>query len=309
MIHEPLRIGTRSSKLALWQAAQVQLALQRCGLESQIITVESEGDVDVHTPLYAMGVQGVFTRQLDIALLNKRIDLAVHSLKDVPVQLAQGTLLAAVLPRGPVEDMLLCRNLEWIDIPNSVATIATGSIRRRAAWQHRYPHHSFVNLRGNIQTRVRKFRESSWQGALFARAALDRLQVVLNPEEKLIPLPWMIPAPAQGAIGVTIREEDTQLYSLCQQWINDASTALCVAIERRFLQELHGGCSTPICALARVENSEVVFTAQILSADGRQALDICLKKPITTGIEIAIEAAQLLLQQGAQELLTKSTFQ
>src|SRR5690606_30139019 len=124
------------------------------------------------------------------------------SLKDVPVQPAQGTVLAAVLPRGPVDDVLLCRDTAWLDDRLMPAVVATGSIRRRAARRYRYPHPQFENLRGNIHTRLRKFRESSWQGAIFARAALERLQVQLQPGEQLVPLPWMVPAPAQGAIGV-----------------------------------------------------------------------------------------------------------
>jgi len=303
MMPRLLRIGTRSSELALWQAAQVQQALHASGVACEIVPIESEGDLDQHAPLYAMGVQGVFTRQLDLALLNQRIDLAVHSLKDVPVQPAQGTVLAAVLPRGTVDDVLLCRDTAWLDDRLMPAVVATGSIRRRAAWRYRYPHHQFENLRGNIHTRLRKFRESSWQGAIFARAALERLQVQLQPGEQLIPLPWMVPAPAQGAIGVVIRENDAALYALCQQRLNDTSTALCTAIERRFLKELQGGCSTPICALARLEDEELVFTGQILHPDGKQALNIQLRKPLSTGEAIAIEAARALLEQGARELL------
>lgn len=303
MIPQPLRIGTRSSELALWQAAQVELLLTRLGIATELVRVESQGDRDLHTPLYAMGVQGVFTRQLDQALLAQEIDLAVHSLKDVPVQPAQGICLAAVLPRGKVDDVLICRDTAWIDDVRSHGTIATGSIRRRAAWLHRYPYHQIADFRGNIPTRMRKFRESSWQGALFARAALERLRIELREGEQMVPLPWMIPAPGQGAIAVAAREQDADLLELCASGLNDPDTALCVSIERNFLKALEGGCSTPICAYARLEDQKLIFTAQVLSADGHQQLDVHLEKPKQAGTEVAQEAAEILLAKGARKLL------
>ncbi|PJJ75695.1 hydroxymethylbilane synthase [Thermoflavifilum aggregans] len=327
MMPELLRIGTRNSELARWQATQVQELLARQGLKSVLVPVESQGDRDQHTPLYAMGVQGVFTRHLDQALLARDIDLAVHSLKDVPVQPAKGICLGAILPRGAAEDVLICRETAWLEDARVQATIATGSIRRRAAWLHRYPNHQVVDLRGNIPTRLRKFRESSWQGALFAHAALERLAISLQPDEKMIALPWVIPAPGQGAIAVAVREEDAELRELCAVRLNDPHTALCVNMERAFLQAMEGGCSTPICAYARIEAAlpagesteetfSVIFTAQVLSPDGSRKLDIELKKNFQSREivsqadklvnDMAREAAENLLSRGAKDLLRSS---
>ncbi|HEY1023118.1 MAG TPA: hydroxymethylbilane synthase, partial [Flavisolibacter sp.] len=152
----PLRIGTRDSQLAVWQATLVQGLLKEAGVPSELVYMKSEGDIDTVTPLYALGVTGVFTKTLDAALLNNRIDIAVHSMKDVPTQLAQGIQQAAVLKRASHKDILVYKDgTDFLEDPDSVATIATGSIRRVAQWLHRFPHHRTENLRGNVNTRLR----------------------------------------------------------------------------------------------------------------------------------------------------------
>src|ERR1700683_230734 len=149
----PIRIGTRESQLAVWQATQVQQLLEKEGVPALLVPIKSEGDIDLKTPLYAMGVQGIFTRSLDIALLNRTIDIAVHSMKDVPTRLADGIRQAAVLKRGPVHDLLVFKNnADFLRDRGSVAHIATSSIRRKAQWLHRYPAHQIHNLRGNVNT-------------------------------------------------------------------------------------------------------------------------------------------------------------
>src|ERR1700749_1032869 len=166
-----IRIGTRESQLAVWQATQVQHLLQQHHFQSELVYIKSEGDIDLHTALYEMGVQGIFTRSLDIALLNNTIDIAVHSMKDVPTQLSRGVMQAAVLKRGPVHDLLVYKgDTEFLLHKDSTAQIATSSIRRKAQWLHRYPNHQIHNLRGNVNTRLRKLSEESWQGAIFAQA-------------------------------------------------------------------------------------------------------------------------------------------
>ena len=172
-----LRIGTRDSQLAVWQATLVQDLLKEMGVASELVYMKSEGDIDTVTPLYALGVTGVFTKTLDAALLNNRIDIAVHSMKDVPTQLAQGIQQTAVLKRASHKDILVYKNgFDFLNDFNTTATIATGSIRRIAQWLHRYPNHTVENLRGNVNTRLRKLKESSWQGAIFAAAGLERIQ-------------------------------------------------------------------------------------------------------------------------------------
>jgi hydroxymethylbilane synthase len=295
----PIRIGTRESQLAVWQATQVKELLEKEGIPSTLVYIRSEGDIDLKTPLYEMGVQGVFTRSLDIALLNHTIDIAVHSMKDVPTQLPQGLQQAAVLKRGPVHDLLVYKDsLDFLAQKDAVAHIATSSIRRKAQWLHKYPHHEIHNLRGNVNTRLKKVAEGNWDGAIFAQAGLERIH--LRPEKSLL-LDWMLPAPAQGAILVACRDDDPATYSHCQSF-NDPGTALCTKIERDFLRTLLGGCSTPISALAEIEDGDVYFSGQLLSPDGRHKLEIEKILPIEKAEGIGKTAAEELLENGGKEI-------
>jgi hydroxymethylbilane synthase len=262
-----------------------------------------------------MGVQGIFTRSLDSALLNNRIDIAVHSMKDVPTQLPQGIVPAAVLKRASYKDLLIYKGElsvvsselgyvdgHWLDSPltthHSQLTIATSSIRRKAQWLNRYPHHNIENLRGNVNTRMAKVAESNWHGAIFAAAGLERIN--LRPVNS-IELDWMLPAPAQGAIMVVCREEDNHIAAVCKAF-NDEDTALCTKIERDFLRTLLGGCSTPISALAEVKNGQVQFQGNILSVDGGQKVSIekTIEKNIAANAGQAL--AQELLANGGQAI-------
>ncbi len=263
----PIRIGTRDSQLAIWQATTVQNLLHEHGYETSLVPIKSEGDIDLSTPLYEIGVQGIFTRNLDIALLTNKIDIAVHSMKDVPTQLPKGIVQAAVLKRGPHKDILVHKgNTDFLNDPHSKAVIATSSIRRAAQWLHRYPNHTIVNLRGNVNTRLRKLAENDWDGAIFAAAGLERIG--LRPEKSL-DLDWMLPAPAQGAIMVVCREDDSHILDACSLF-NDATTAICVKLERDYLRALMGGCTTPISALAIKENDTITFKGSLYSNDGKE---------------------------------------
>ncbi|WP_204743244.1 hydroxymethylbilane synthase [Pseudocnuella soli] len=305
MIEQPLRIGTRDSQLAVWQATLVQDLLKQAGIASELVYMKSEGDINLTTPLYEIGVTGVFTKVLDIALLEKRIDIAVHSMKDVPTQLANGLQQAAVLERASYKDIFVYKNEadlealgfangEWQivdrqssnvkrEVVSAVASpltsdvsrfttpfiIATSSIRRIAQWKHRYPNHNVANLRGNVNTRLRKVAENNWNGAIFAAAGLERIN--LRPE-KAINLDWMLPAPAQGAIMVVCRKEDDRAFEACQGFHHEA-TAVCVQAERDFLRTLMGGCSTPISALAQMRNGKVLLRGNICAPDGGQMIE------------------------------------
>ena len=303
MKQEPVIIGTRDSELALWQARLVQEGLQRHGIESILAPLKSEGDIDLVTPLYAMGVQGVFTRALDAALLAGRIDIAVHSMKDVPTQLAQGIRQAAVLSRGNHRDILVPKKeTGFLNDEDYAAIIATSSIRRKAQWLHRYPQHRLVNLRGNVNTRLRKLQEENWDAAIFAAAGLERIG--LRPESA-INLDWMLPSPAQGAIMVVCRQNDATSFEKLHL-LNHAETALCTKTERDFLNTLMGGCSTPISALAQVENGRLHFQGAIHATDGAAALHT---EKTATNDEMehtGMLAAKELLDKGAGELVTKS---
>lgn len=290
-----IRIGTRESQLAVWQATEVQTLLKQNGFDAELAYIKSEGDIDLKTPLYEMGVQGVFTRSLDIALLNDKIDIAVHSMKDVPTQLPKGIVQAAILKRASYKDLFVYKNsISFLDDRNSTAIIATSSIRRKAQWLNRYPNHIVENLRGNVNTRLRKLEESNWNGAIFAAAGLERID--LRPENS-IELDWMLPAPAQGAIMVVCRENDDQVLNACH-FFNDNNTALCTKIERDFLRTLLGGCSTPISALADIKNEQVNFEGNILSLDGKEKAAVEFIFPIAESTDLGIIAAKKLLETG-----------
>ena len=309
-MQQSIRIGTRESQLAVWQATQVKNLLESTGYKAELVYIKSEGDIDLSTPLYEMGVQGVFTRSLDIAMLQKRIDIAVHSMKDVPTHLPKGIIQSAVLKRGPIHDLIVYKDdPSFLDDVNGFANIATSSIRRIAQWLHRYPNHEVHNLRGNVNTRLRKLSEENWNGAIFAQAGLERIN--LRPSNSII-LDWMLPAPAQGAIMVVCREDDTFAFDACQLF-NDEPTATCTKIERDFLRALLGGCSTPISALAEIKSDIVPvgqagpsdgltlhFRGNILSLDGKQVASIERTLPLGTAMNLGSTAAQELLQDGGK---------
>jgi len=295
-----LRIGTRDSQLAVWQATLVQDLLKQVGVASELVYIKSEGDVDTVTPLYALGVTGVFTKTLDAALLNNRIDIAVHSMKDVPVQLAQGIQQAVVLKRASYKDIFVYKNeVKLLNDFHSEAVIATSSVRRIAQWLNRYPNHRVENLRGNVNTRLRKVQENNWNGAIFAAAGLERIN--LRPTNS-IDLDWMLPAPAQGAIMVVCREGDGFAFEACQSF-NDDATALCTSIERDFLSALMGGCSTPISALAEVQDGSVHFKGNIVSPDGKQKAAIEKTIALADAGNLGMLAAKEILLTGGQPIV------
>ena len=229
-------------------------------------------------------------------MLENRIDLAVHSLKDVPTQLPQRLVLAAVLERGSASDVLV--QLQKADL-SQVSTIATGSLRRKAQWLHRYPEHHLVNLRGNVQTRMDKLFSSNWEGAIFAKAGLERAQLIRPHFQEL---DWMIPAPAQGAIGIVCRMEDSELIEELQK-INYQPTRICVDIERGFLRILEGGCSAPIGAHAFVAQNKIQFKGGVFSLDGQTAAITFKEVEISDGENLAVEAAKEVLAKGGDQIM------
>lgn len=298
-MNRTIRIGTRESQLALWQAATVMNLVEDAGYKAELVLIKSDGDTDLKTPLYEIGVQGIFTKALDIALLNNEIDIAVHSMKDVPTVMAKGIVQAAVLPRASYKDLLVPKPGEKFSDERAHLTIATSSIRRKAQWLNRYPGSEVENLRGNVNTRLRKLEESNWHGAIFAAAGLERIG--LRPDNA-VELDWMLPAPAQGAIIVVCRGNDRYNTEVCRPF-HDAYTGLCTSIERDFLRTLLGGCSTPISALAEIDNGFVVFRGNILSRDGRQKKEVYKKVPMQQSATLGKDAAIELLGDGGQEIL------
>ena len=261
-----IRIGTRDSELALWQAKTVQNQLKILGYPTEIVSTKSYGDIELSKPLYEMGVTGIFTKALDIALLNGEIDIAVHSMKDVPTALPEGIVVGAVLKRGNPHDVLVYKgDLSFLEA--EIATIATSSLRRKAQWLHRYPHHNIENLRGNVNTRLQKLTDNSWNGAIFAAAGLERINKL--PEKHLV-LDWMLPAPAQGAIVVVVREDSVALQKKLLP-LHDDYTYIATQLERDFLRALEGGCTAPIGAFAEFKDEKLYFKGGLWSEDGKES--------------------------------------
>lgn len=294
-----LRIGTRDSALALWQANTLKNELLAQGIESELIPIKSQGDQDQDQPLYAMGITGIFTKTLDIALLDNRIDIAIHSMKDVPTQLPKGIVQAAVLARGKTGDVVVWKTSAAQDKPQR--KVATGSLRRKAQWLHYYPNDTIVPLRGNIQTRLQKLYDNNWDGAIFAEAALERLDISTRETETLS---TMIPAPAQGALLVVCRLSDEHIAQQLTL-LNDRETEVCTQVEREFLHALEGGCTAPIGALAKVHNGTIYFTGGIYSLQGNSPKIIedsfLMKEAAGKGRKLA----QQLLDGGAAALMNE----
>ena len=294
-----IRIGTRDSQLALWQAKTVQSQLENLGHKTTLVPLKSTGDIVLDKPLYELGITGIFTKTLDIAMLNEDIDIAVHSLKDVPTILPKGIVQTAVLKRGNVNDTLVFKNNEEF-LSARDAVIATGSLRRRAQWLNRYPTHTVVGIRGNVNSRLQKLEDNAnWNAAIFAAAGIGRLSI--RPENA-INLHWMIPAPAQGAIMITALESDEEVRAICAK-INHDETEICTSIEREFLNRLEGGCTAPIGALAFIKNEEVNFKGVLLSKDGTKKIEITKVVPLGKHDDLAKFCADYVIGKGGKTLI------
>ena len=259
-----VKIGTRGSQLALYQARRVQSALAELGVSAELVVIQTKGDRIQDRPLQSMGT-GIFTKALDDALIAGEVDMAVHSMKDVPTQLLAPMEAWAVLERGLPGDVLVGHD------PASTV-VATGSIRRKAQWLHRHPNHTSVGLRGNVETRLTKVKSNPWRGGIFAAAGLDRLGL-LDGLEGVEHLDWMVPAPAQGSILVVGLEGRADLKHMVAQ-LDHPDSSMAASIERAFLYALEGGCAAPIGAHARVQGDHVTFTGCLNSLDGQAELRI-----------------------------------
>lgn len=295
-----IRIGTRDSQLALWQAKKVERMLNELEYQTEIVPVKSTGDIILNKPIYELGITGVFTRNLDIALLNNDIDIAVHSMKDVPTVLPEGIIQAAVLKRANYNDILVLKDNEEF-FAQKEATIATGSLRRKAMWLDRYPTHTVVDLRGNVNTRLQKLEDNDWNGAVFAAAGLERIG---KRPKGAVNLSWMTPAPAQGAIMIAALDEDDFIKDACEQ-LNHHETEVCTKIEREFLNRLEGGCTAPIGALAYVDErtEEINFKGVLLSRDGKKKIQVTKTAPVNRHRYLAKDCADYIINRGGKQLM------
>jgi hydroxymethylbilane synthase len=295
-VNRPIRIGTRDSQLALWQANTVKDKLEVLGYETELVAVKSTGDLVLNTPLYELGITGIFTKTLDVAMLNGSIDIAVHSMKDVPTLLPKGIVQTAVLERASSLDILVTNGTPDLQ---EECTIASGSLRRRAQWLHRYPHHKVVGLRGNVNTRLKKLEDSNWQGAIFAKAGLERITAL---PENYIDLDWMIPAPAQGAMVVVALEKEEYCSEVTSK-LNVTNAQISTHIEREFLRVLEGGCTAPIGAIAEAIGTEIRFRGALFSLDGTRKLDIDKNISTEDYKDFGRNCAEELLSEGGKEIM------
>jgi len=297
-----LRIGTRDSELATWQANKVAEKLKSVGQDTELVFIKTEGDRDRQTPLSQMGGKGVFTKALDDALLNDEIDMAVHSYKDLPTENPLPLTVAAVLKREDPRDTLVAPDgIDFLDDENHEAVIATGSNRRKAQWLNRYPNHTVTGLRGNVNTRIQKVQSNEWDGAIFAAAGLIRINLDHHISQYL---DWMVPAPAQGAMAVMIREEDLVLQETLRD-LNDRETELCTRIERDLLHDMEAGCSAPVGAHAVIEGEDVHFKAVALTLDGRERFEFELTEKVNKAGDLGNRAARELLDRGASKVISE----
>jgi len=295
-----IKIGTRASQLAICQAQKVEKKLNQLGYKTQIVKIKSQGDLILDKPLYQFGITGIFTKTLDIALLKNEIDIAVHSMKDVPTILAEGLVISAVLKRDNPSDVLVFNNsLDFLNQKNGI--IATGSLRRKAQWLNRYPNHQIIDLRGNIITRLEKLNNKNWNGAIFAYSGLDRISKM--PENHIV-LDWMIPAPAQGSLAVVCRQND-DFYRKISEKLNHENSEICTFVERDFLKTLEGGCSAPIGALAKIENEKIHFNGILLSLDGKQKIEINKSVTISNYPLVGKNSAKEILNNGGNVIMEK----
>lgn len=298
--NKALRIGTRDSKLATWQAQFVLDKLKETGHQARLKFVKTEGDLVLNTPLTQMGGKGVFTKALDEALFDGQIDLAVHSYKDIPTILPEGLKIAAVLERHDPRDVLVTRKgSDFLKDEHYEAVIATSSNRRQSQWLSKYKKHKIADIRGNVNTRLRKLRESDWDAAIFAAAGLKRLGL----EEKIdLYLEWMISAPAQGAMAVMVRADDEEVQEILSP-LHHETTAICTKIERDFLYMMEAGCSAPVGAFAEVTDGMVQLKATVLMPDGSERYDIEDAMAIENCSDMGILAAREIISRGAEKII------
>lgn len=295
-----IRIGTRDSELATWQAKQVARQLEKLGHETELVFVKSEGDMDLSTPLTEMGGKGVFTKALDDAMLKDEVDVAVHSFKDLPTENPLPLKVAAIMERADPRDTLVAsEGTDFLNDPDYKAIIATSSNRRKAQWLNRYPHHEMTNIRGNVNTRLEKVQTKKWDGAIFAAAGLTRINLGHHISQYL---DWMVPAAAQGAMAVMVREEDYELEKIVNKLDHD-ETALCTTIERDFLHDMEAGCSAPVGAIAKIIDGEVHFKAVALTLDGSERFDYEYSLSVGKAGDLGHAAAQELLEKGAIKVI------
>lgn len=295
-----IRLGTRKSPLARWQAEWVSQQLQQLGHQVEMVWITTQGDITTQ-PLGTVGGQGLFTKEIQRALLENQIDLAVHSLKDLPTQSIPGLQLAAVPLREVVGDCLIAPPNTTLESLPAQAKIGTGSTRRAAqlkAWRSDL---EILDIRGNVETRIKKHDDGNYDAIVLAQAGLHRLGY-LNRVAQHLPLERILPAVGQGALGLEIRDDDTSTFEALQA-INHSDSQAAVTAERSLLNHLRGGCLAPVAAWGRMENAQLRLQARVLALDGSKMVAVDLRGSAQNAQELGVTAAEELIAQGAQNLI------
>jgi hydroxymethylbilane synthase len=299
----PLRIGTRGSPLALWQAHHVTSLLRALDPQRPIdlVEIQTTGDQVRDVPLVQLGGEGAFTKAIQQALLDRRVEVAVHSLKDLPTFVVEGLVLAAVPPRGPTGDALVSKkHMNFESLPAG-AVVATSSLRRKAQLLHRRPDLKLIDIRGNVDTRLRKLVEQNLDATILAQAGLVRLGLAEHITE-VLDATWMFPAVGQGALGLECRSDDAKTRALLER-LNDPATRAAVLAERAMLRGLGGGCQVPIGARTSVQGATLTLRGVVLPPDGSQRVEAESTGPLAQAESLGQAVAQQLRERGAEALL------
>jgi len=303
MILKELRIGTRGSQLALFQANWVgeKLIQAHHDLKVTLVKIKTTGDKIQDAPLAKMGGKGLFVKEIEEALIAKRIDLAVHSVKDVPTDLPEGLHLSAITKREDPRDVLISREKTLLKSLPQGAKIGTGSLRRQAQLLHFRDDLNFIPLRGNLDTRLKKLETMNLDGIILAYAGVRRLGVE-NRITEVIPVEVSLPAIGQGALGIETRIEDKEVEEKIQ-FLNDPESSVAVASERAFLRKLGGGCQVPIAAFGRIVGSNLQMDGMVGAINGKRLVRNYIEGPIEKAEALGMELAEILLKKGAEEIL------
>lgn len=301
-----IRIGSRKSQLALVQTYWVQEQLQKLypDREFEVCTMSTQGDKILDVALAKIGDKGLFTKELEVAMLQQETDLAVHSLKDLPTNLPEGLVLGAVTQRVNPADALVVHARhqdKQIDTLPAGAVVGTSSLRRLAQLRHHYPHLAFKDVRGNLNTRLQKLDAGEYDAIILAVAGLQRLGMG-DRIHQVLPAEVSLHAVGQGALGIECRAEDTEVLTLLKALEHQPSAWRCQA-ERAFLRELEGGCQVPIGVNTALEGNQLTLTGLVASLDGQRLIKDQVTGPATAAEALGLQLATQLRQQGAQEIL------
>lgn len=302
--HRLLRLGTRASPLARWQAEWVARELRKLGHDVSLVPLSTRGDQDRTAPLGEIGGQGVFTKELQRALLRDEIDLAVHSLKDLPTEPIEGLELGAIPPRASTADALVSHTWRTLAELPPGSVIGTGSLRRRAQLWHVRPDLRMHDIRGNIETRLRKLADGEYDALVLAEAGLQRLQLIQHVSE-ILPEAVMLPAVGQGALGIEILSANTELKGLLAP-LDDVPTRSAVTAERSLLAALRAGCLAPVGAKGELDGNQLRLRGVVLSGDGTVRLAAQHTGLSSDADAIGRKVADDLLAQGAAAIITAS---